>query len=678
MSENRSQPRVVLIALYDYDFGVRSISAFLKSRGISTVVVSFKRHRYNREMFSNDCFTAGYPRAERFLEEDMRALVRLLEKIKPDIVGVSLTSVTYQIALQMTRAIKASRDVFVVWGGIHPTLCPEECIEHADAVCVGEGEYPVWELCERRTTKEPIDTIQNLWVRVPGGIRKNEVRPLISDLDSLPFPDFLDGADKYLIEGGQVIHHPAVTNVFAQGVYPIMASRGCLFECSFCCNSVFKEQLKGKGTYFRRRSVEHVIQELSDAVRRGPFFTVRFWDDVFTFDRQWIEKFCHEYRRRIGKPFACYAHPQHLHKDVLDALLRAGVAHINIGIQSGSERVSVSYHNRDHMNKQLIAAAEYLKASRVSITYDLIVDNPFETEKDNASTVEVLLSLPKPYQVFIYSLCYFPKTPLTRRALLEKIIEKEDQEQFTSKALNNFYVYIPFAKDKFFYFWDCLIAMACNSYFPARLVRRMTRSSVLQRYPGIIYALGRKYLGLIRIVRGLVNRFYAKQNWMINTIPDAALYYYGFIDKRCLLSNRKTPLTFFARLPVELSMYLLETKGGPSIGCDLYSARPESFEGDIYYHLYEAYAPYSVVARWRHRKTIVSGNNPFTLSFSYPDLLINEGRSEDTANLVFQRTAPGIAFERTYVLNATTRVRADQSFIVGNRVLLNMRAKTER
>ena len=80
----------------------------------------------------------------------------------------------------------------IVRGGVDTTVNPEWAMEHADIICVGEGEYAALELTEALEGKRDLYSIQNLWVRRDGEIIKNPIRPLIQDLDSLPFPNFDD------------------------------------------------------------------------------------------------------------------------------------------------------------------------------------------------------------------------------------------------------------------------------------------------------------------------------------------------------------------------------------------------------------------------------------------------------------------------------------------------------
>jgi Fe-S oxidoreductase len=120
-----------------------------------------------------------------------RHIVAQLKEYRPELVGMSVTTEIYPWAKTMSGLIKQAMDVPVIWGGIHPTSVPEEVMRNdtVDMVCVGEGEYPLLELVESMK-KGAIDySIRNIWFKRNGGLVRNEVRPLIADLDALPLSD---------------------------------------------------------------------------------------------------------------------------------------------------------------------------------------------------------------------------------------------------------------------------------------------------------------------------------------------------------------------------------------------------------------------------------------------------------------------------------------------------------
>ncbi|MFH1416122.1 MAG: radical SAM protein, partial [Elusimicrobiota bacterium] len=388
--------KIALISLFGLDYGVRYISSLLKKNGYKTDIVFFNRQKMSVEFYGNDFFSPGLLDHEVCNKEDLDLLISLLGELKPEITGISVSSTTMKTAIRITQEIKKKLDTIVVWGGIHAIIAPRECIQFADIVCTGEGEYPMSELAGKIENREPITGIKSLWINNEEGIEKNEIRHLIENLDELPFPDFIEKENKYLIDGGKIGKDIHIVSAYELEKYPVMTSRGCMYSCAFCSNSVIRERYRDRGKYLRRRSVDNVIAELKAAVRKRSFHTVRFWDDIFTYDKEWIDKFCTEYSRHIGLPFCCFVHPTYKNRDLIVKLRQAGLAFVSIGIESGSEKVASKIFLRKQSNDNFIEFSHFIKEQDITMRYDLISDNPYETDNDQKTATELLLQLPRP------------------------------------------------------------------------------------------------------------------------------------------------------------------------------------------------------------------------------------------------------------------------------------------
>ncbi len=547
---------IALISLFNLDFGVRYISSFLRENGYPTFLVLFNKQRYSVEFLGNDYFSPKVIYHHICPPKDVDLLVSLLKMMRVSLVGISVSSTFVRTARIITKNIKKYLNIPVVWGGIHAIIAPEDCIQYADIVCIGEGEWPMLKIAECIKNKRSISGIENLWIKHNNTIERNSRRPLIEELDTLPFPDFVDRDNKFLIDSGRVVKDPPIISSYQVGVYPIMSSRGCINSCSFCCNSVLRERYKGTGNYFRRRSVDSVIAELRHVVRYRSVHTIRFWDDIFTYDKVWIEEFSEKYMRYIGKPFACYAHPKYTDRDILLRLKQAGLVLVNIGIQSGSERISKEVFSRRQFNDEILRFSNFAKRLGIIVRYDIISDNPYETDKDQIETVELLLKLSYPFQAQLYSLCWFPSTPLTIKALRDNVIKHSDLEQYTSKALNNFHMYIPLSKSKYSLFWNCIKAMAVNRRFPPFLVRIFMRNNFFKRNPHILLWLARSYM---RLFTKFKVEWHGRKIRLIRKVPrnnavSVTYYRSDRIDWRFIYG--KARMLFF-RPTVEYNFFLL-------------------------------------------------------------------------------------------------------------------------
>ncbi|MFH1415712.1 MAG: radical SAM protein [Elusimicrobiota bacterium] len=496
MTTGKKDKPIILISIFSIDFGIRSISSFLKIHGYQTEIIFYNKVRYAEGFLYNDFLTNRLLRHQVYSKQDIDLLISRLKERDPAIVGLSVSSTHMQTAKHITSEIKKQIDCIVVWGGIHAIIAPDECIRYADIVCTGEGEYPMLELADKVKEGKPISGIKNLWIKKDTEIEKNRMRPLVQDLDTLPFPDFIDRDNKILIDRGKSGKDNYIISASQKNVYPIMTSRGCMYRCAYCCNSIIRERYEGLGPYLRRRSVDNVISELKAVLRERPVHTIRFWDDVFTYDKKWVDEFCEKYPVEVGMPFNCYAHPAKTAKEILTKLRNAGLKWVNIGIQSGSEEVSRDIFSRQQYNDNILEHVRFIAQLGITICYDLILENPYESDTDQQNTVELLLSLPKYYRVHLYSLCWFPKTPLTERALEEGRIAEGYQEQYTSKALNNFHMFVQLSKTKNDMFWNCIKAMAINNYCSDSLVRSCCKNMFFRKWPGFLFELAKVYLRL--------------------------------------------------------------------------------------------------------------------------------------------------------------------------------------
>jgi len=459
---------IILITFYDMDsFAIHTLHAVLKEAGFNVKSIFFKSRNINNTM---DPPTA----------EDIAALVNLVGELNPLFVGVSFRSTFFKLAVRVTEELKKALDVLVVWGGIHPTIMPDKCIEFADVVCIGEGEGAIIDLADKISKGEAIENIRNLYVKNGEEIVKNDLRDLIQDLDTVPFPDF-SAENKYYIDGGKVspLQPPA-----QRTDYWIMTSRGCPFRCTYCYNNVAQDLFKGKGKYVRRRSVDNVIRELEKAKKDFVNLSyISFLDDLFTFDIKWIKEFSVRYKKTITLPFYCHIHPRFTNEEMIRLLKDAGCAGMTMGVQTGSEESRHKYFERYETNDDIVKAVQILNRNKINCVYDLIMDNPLESDINRRETFELLLKFPRPFELHIHSLTHFPGTKLTRMLLDRGLISENDVEDKKQKSYERWTPALDLERDKGNQFWDNLYYLTQKKYIPKRLIILLSRIGLLKRHP---------------------------------------------------------------------------------------------------------------------------------------------------------------------------------------------------
>jgi radical SAM superfamily enzyme YgiQ (UPF0313 family) len=354
------------------------------------------------------------------------------------LIGISLMTHHQSVAVELTQRIKSSISTPIIWGGIHPTVCPEECLETADLVCVGEAETSMIELVRCMQNGHDISTIPGIWLKKNGRVINNGAGDLASDLDSLPFPDY-SFDDHHLLMQDKIIpmtsenwrQHllkffpPLNHNRSNNPAYQVLSSRGCPFNCTFCGEYPLTEYIYGR-RYFRKRSIRNLIEELIWVKNAFPFIgEICFCDDTFASRSiSDLQEFTKQYKEKIKLPFYILVSPVNVTKKNFDLLVDAGLTNVGMGIQSGSKRI-IELYDRQHVGNvdQSLTVAKIINSykDRLFPYYDFIIENPYETNEDLLDTVRLLVKLPRPYDTRVYALSFFPGTKLQKKASADGI-----------------------------------------------------------------------------------------------------------------------------------------------------------------------------------------------------------------------------------------------------------------
>jgi len=347
---------------------------------------------------------------------------------KPDLILFSCTTNIYPWVREVASGIKKRFDIPIIVGGIHPTITPEKVIEdkNIDMVCVGEGEEAIVELADKMESGREYYDTRNIWFKVGNKIIRNKVRPLINDLDGLPFPD-KDIFYKY--------------GCFTDRVY-IMANRGCPYKCTYCFNHQFQEIYKGTNSrYLRTRSVDSVIKELKLYKKKYRAKSVHFYDDTFILNKEWVLDLCERYKEEINLPFYCLVRANLVDEDIIKALKNAGCACVGMGIESGNSEIRNKVLKRNMTTKQIINASKIIKKNGIKLVTFNIFGFPDETPSQMLDTMKINLQI-RPDSLFTYIFYPFYGTDLMKEALEknyidENIVDKiiEGRSDYISESL---------------------------------------------------------------------------------------------------------------------------------------------------------------------------------------------------------------------------------------------------
>jgi radical SAM superfamily enzyme YgiQ (UPF0313 family) len=328
----------------------------------------------------------------------MSDFMNRIEKEGADLIAFSSTSPMFSLVREFASWLdRAGMKIPAICGGIHPTIAPDEAIATAgiDMICRGEGEAPLLELCMKMENKEDISSIENLWIKKNGDIIKKPLRPLIEDLDTLPFPDHT------------IFSYPTLFHAIDGGGM-FMASRGCPYNCTYCCNHLLRKIYGGNGSPVRFRSVDNLIKDIKQVIEHYPSINKLYFDDDILFlKRAWSEEFAEKYSREIHIPFVCNARVNVTDEALVKLLVKAGCTHVKFGLESGNEDISNKVLNRNLTNdsiKKVFALCK--KAGLITESFNMVgipYDTPgtiLDTIKLNASigVDKMQVSIYQPYQ----------------------------------------------------------------------------------------------------------------------------------------------------------------------------------------------------------------------------------------------------------------------------------------
>jgi len=398
---------IVFISSCEETLAIEYLSAALKKAGHNCWM------SFDPQLFDDTYLKSGY--ASRLFDYSA-IIVEEVKSYKPDLVAFSVVSDNFPWAARLAAKVKKAIDVPIVFGGVHPTSVPEYVLRYsaADYVIMGEGEGALVDLADNIKNEIVCRSIPNVCVKDGDNVICNEVRPLIEDLDQLPFPD-------------KEIFYEKLP--FIRNGYISLSSRGCVNKCTFCNNSLYKDKIyAGKGRFFRRRSAQNVLTELIHAKQKYNYHAVHFWDEIFISDRKWLFEFLEGYRREINVPFTCCIHVNFIDKEVVDVLKRSNCWQAIMGVQSLNEELKRTILNRRETNEKVKNAITFLRQQNILAICENMLGLPTQTEDDVVNML-TFYNETRPSRLSVYFLRYYPQTQIIETALEQKILTPADVEE---------------------------------------------------------------------------------------------------------------------------------------------------------------------------------------------------------------------------------------------------------
>lgn len=359
----------------------------------------------------------------RFLNGAFMTHAGILDEVsafQPDFAGIYSTAFGWKKALRTASDIrrilkkpapsvltsskgrdKELRGPFIAAGGPYPIALQEKCLsdsEDIDAVVTGEGEITTVEMLQALSQGKGLEGVQGIAFRNGDRIFKNPPRPLITDVDSIPFParDLLGDSGKYI---------PPPATYRRKPVAVVMTSRGCNRRCIFCFQ-IDRERKSG----IRYRSVDNVLQEIELCLRQG-YREVKFIDDTLTADYERAMRIAQEIRsRRLDFTWFASACVHQVDKPLLKAFKEAGCWAILFGAESGVQK-NLNAVKKGITLEQIRTAVKTAKEVGLTVYTPFVFGIPGETFEEGLRTIDFACEL-NPDIANFHALTPFPGTEI--------------------------------------------------------------------------------------------------------------------------------------------------------------------------------------------------------------------------------------------------------------------------
>jgi radical SAM superfamily enzyme YgiQ (UPF0313 family) len=371
--------------------GLGYLAAVLEKNHYNVDVIDCQALRWTHEEFKNEVYNR-----------------------RPDIVGITSTTLTYKSALRIAELAKeALPNCLTLLGGSHVTFWDDKALRECpslDIVVRKEGEHTMVDIVERVKAGKDCHNVLGTTSRKNGEIIKNPDRAYIENLDDLPFPAHHLWPIDQLQKCGSV-------------VFPIITSRGCVYWCDFCTT------VRMFGRRYRMRSPKNVVDEIEYLQKTFGAHQFTFYDDAFTVDQERAAEICKEIKtRKLKVEWDFETRVDMVTKELLLTMKEAGCFAVWFGVESGSQTVL------DAMRKgitpaQTINAFKWAKEAGLMTVAGVVLGFPGETEETIWETIKFIERI-KPGDVGYYIATPYPGTPLYEHVVKESLLKIFDFDRY--------------------------------------------------------------------------------------------------------------------------------------------------------------------------------------------------------------------------------------------------------
>ena len=329
-----------------------------------------------------------------------REISEFTHKVKsfdPDLIGYSIRSNEVGMVRSLLEAVPKDKVVSVA-GGHHVTVAPEDTLRDFDIAVRGEGEEALLEVVERLEAGDSIRDVKNVWLREGDTVHKNELRPLIPNLDDLPNPDWSLFHERHYTESylkGSVARNAKIVGAFE-------GSRGCIFKCTYCSSPTVMNMYGGT-KWRREKSANRLADEINAFEKEYGLDFIYFVDEIFLTQIPRLREIRDVFRERVRKPFTFMERPELINEEKIKLISEAGATAVAIGVESGDEEFRKKVLDRSTSQGKIVEAFRLAKKYGLHTHAFNMVGLPHETAEVIEKNFALLQTLkPDSFQVSIF------------------------------------------------------------------------------------------------------------------------------------------------------------------------------------------------------------------------------------------------------------------------------------
>ena len=312
------------------------------------------------------------------------AFLEKIEMFAPDLIGISVVEPTFNLGLKMLNSAKdiiRENGILVAMGGIHTIMAPGtvSLTDPVDFICISEGEVAFVELCQKLKNDKSIKDHTGFWIRDGDRWQKNGLAPVVN-LETLPILDFELFSPDYLDK-------PMMGQLYR--TISIELTRGCPYNCSYCCDHSLTRKFRPIGKWFRRKSIKKIEDEMNAYVAKyAPQFIYMMSESFLAGYIERARDFFDVYKS-FSLPFWFNTRPEDISPEKTKLAKESGCVRVSIGIESGNEEYRCKVMHRKVSNQRIQQAASILHEYDISFSVNIIIGSPNETREMVFDSIEL-------------------------------------------------------------------------------------------------------------------------------------------------------------------------------------------------------------------------------------------------------------------------------------------------